>query len=99
MNKICNKNVYLNNTYGQTETAGCPLAGAAWLTPMKPGSCGINFLGAHMDIVDENGKSVPPMTVGNLIMRKPIPMLVRTLWKDHEGYLKIYFHRKFKQLN
>ncbi|MDY6821004.1 MAG: acetate--CoA ligase [Deferribacterota bacterium] len=89
--KICNKNVYLNNTYGQTETAGCPLAGAAWLTPMKPGSCGINFLGAHMDIVDENGKSVPPMTVGNLIMRKPIPMLVRTLWKDHEGYLKIYF--------
>ncbi|MGC8595656.1 MAG: acyl-CoA synthetase [Candidatus Kryptoniota bacterium] len=91
--KIGNKKVYLNNTYGQTETAGCPLAGAAWLTPMKPGSCGIQFLGAQMDIVDDNGNSLPPMTVGNLVMRRPIPMLVRTLWKDHEGYLKTYFSR------
>ena len=32
--------IYVNNTWGQTELAGCPLAGAAWLTPMKPGSCG-----------------------------------------------------------
>jgi acetyl-CoA synthetase len=91
--KIGKKQIYLNNTYGQTETAGCPLAGAAWLTPMKPGSCGIQFLGAQMDIVDDNGKSLPPMSVGNLIMRRPIPMLVRTLWKDHEGYLNTYFSR------
>ena len=28
--------ICVNNTWGQTELAGCPLAGAAWLTPMKP---------------------------------------------------------------
>ncbi len=38
--------IYVNNTWGQTELSGCPLAGAAWLTPMKPGSCGPAFLGA-----------------------------------------------------
>ncbi len=91
--KIGKGKIYLNNTYGQTETAGCPLAGAAWLTPMKAGSCGIQFLGAHLDIVDDLGNSVPPMVVGNLIFNKPIPMLIRDLWKDHERYLDTYFYK------
>src|SRR5699024_7435568 len=49
--KVC-----VNNTWGQTETAGTPLAGAAWLTPMKPGSAGCKFLGIDMGIVDDEGK-------------------------------------------
>lgn len=85
------KKIYVNNTWGQTETAGTPLAGAAWLTPMKPGSAGVEFLGAHMDVVDHEGKPVPPMTLGNLIIRKPFPMLCRTLWKEPERYYKAYF--------
>ncbi|MGV3488161.1 MAG: acetate--CoA ligase [Tuberibacillus sp.] len=84
--KIC-----VNNTWGQTETAGCPIAGAAWLTPMKPGSAGIQFLGAEVDVVDENGQSVPPNTLGNLVIRKPFPMLCRTLWKEPDRYLQAYF--------
>ncbi len=85
------KKVYINNTWGQTETAGSPIAGAAWLTPMKPGSSGTAFLGAVMDIVDEEGNPVEPGKLGNLVIRKPFPMLCRTLWKEPERYYGSYF--------
>lgn len=85
------KNICVNNTWGQTETAGCPIAGAAWLTPMKPGSAGIQFLGADVAVVDGEGNPVEPETLGNLIIRKPFPMLCRTLWKEPERYLSSYF--------
>jgi acetyl-CoA synthetase len=83
--------MYINNTWGQTETAGCPMAGAAWLTPMKPGSCGTQFLGASLDIVDNAGNPVPDNTPGNLILRQPIPMMFRTLWKEPERFIEEYF--------
>ncbi|UJL47696.1 acetate--CoA ligase [Virgibacillus sp. NKC19-16] len=85
------KNIYLNNTWGQTETAGAPIAGAAWLTPMKPGATGLSFLGATFDVVDSEGNSVEPGTLGNLIIKKPFPMLCRTLWKEPERYYGAYF--------
>lgn len=85
------KKVYINNTWGQTETAGSPIAGAAWLTPMKPGSAGTSFLGAVMDVVDEAGNPVKPGRLGNLVIRKPFPMLCRTLWKEPERYYASYF--------
>lgn len=85
------KKICVNNTWGQTETAGCPIAGAAWLTPMKPGSAGIQFLGADVAVVDGDGNPVEPETLGNLIIRKPFPMLCRTLWKEPERYLSSYF--------
>lgn len=85
------KKICVNNTWGQTETAGCPIAGAAWLTPMKPGSAGMQFLGAELAVVDEEGNPVKPGTLGNLIIRKPFPMLCRTLWKEPERYISSYF--------
>lgn len=85
------KKISVNNTWGQTETAGCPIAGAAWLTPMKPGSAGIQFLGADVAVVDEEGNPVQPGTLGNLIIRRPFPMLCRTLWKEPKRYLSSYF--------
>ncbi|PAV28218.1 acetyl-coenzyme A synthetase [Virgibacillus profundi] len=83
--------ICVNNTWGQTETAGTPLAGAAWLTPMKPGSAGVQFLGADMGIVDNEGNPVPKGTLGNLVIKKPFPMLCRTLWKEPERYYEKYF--------
>lgn len=85
------KKVYINNTWGQTETAGSPIAGAAWLTPMKPGAAGTAFLGAVLDVVDEEGNPVQPGRLGNLVIRKPFPMLCRTLWKEPERYYASYF--------
>lgn len=84
-------NIYVNNTWGQTETAGCPLANAAWLTPMKPGSAGVQFLGAKMDVVDDEGNSVEPNVLGNLIIREPFPMLSRTLWNEPQRFYDEYY--------
>jgi acetyl-CoA synthetase len=84
--KIC-----VNSTWGQTETAGCSIAGAAWLTPMKPGSAGMQFLAADIAVVDEEGNPVKTGTLGNLIIRKPFPMLCRTLWKEPERYISSCF--------
>jgi acetyl-CoA synthetase len=83
--------VCVNNTWGQTELAGCPLAGAAWLTPMKAGSCGSAFLGAVVDVVDDDGRAVPANVAGNLVIRRPFPMMLRTLWKEPERYVQEYF--------
>jgi len=85
------RRIYLNNTWGQTELAGCPLAGAAWLSPMKPGSCGSTFFGADLAVVDDAGQEVPDNVPGNLVIRRPFPMMLRTLWKEPERYLRSYF--------
>ena len=89
--KLGRSRIYVNNTWGQTELGGCPLAGAAWLTPMKPGSCGSAFLGADLDIVDDEGKPVGVNVAGNLVIRRPYPMMLRTLWKEPERYVQSYF--------
>jgi len=85
------RRIYLNNTWGQTELAGCPLAGAAWLSPMKPGSCGSTFFGADLAVVDDAGQEVPDNVPGNLVIRRPFPMMLRTLWNEPERYLRSYF--------
>ncbi len=83
--------IYVNNTWGQTELSGCPLAGAAWLTPMKPGSCGPAFLGADVDVVDDQGIPVGVNRTGNLVIRRPFPMMLRTLWREPERFVRSYF--------
>jgi acetyl-CoA synthetase len=89
--KLGRGRIYLNNTWGQTELAGCPLSGAAWLTPMKPGSCGPEFLGAELDIVDDEGRSVGVNVSGNLVIRQPFPMMLRGLWREPERHVRSYF--------
>jgi acetyl-CoA synthetase len=89
--KLGRSRIYLNNTWGQTELSGCPLAGAAWLTPMKPGSCGPQFLGAELDIVDDEGRPVGENVSGNLVIRQPFPMMLRGLWKEPERHVRSYF--------
>src|SRR5699024_6505459 len=44
-----------------------------------------------MAVVDDEGNKVPKGTLGNLIIRKPFPMLSRTLWREPERYIKQYF--------
>ena len=58
---------------------------------MKPGSCGAAFLGADLDIVDDEGRPVGPNTSGNLVIRRPFPMMLRTLWKEPERFVAEYF--------
>ncbi len=84
------------DTWWQTETGGhliSPLPGA---TPTKPGSATFGLPGIFADIVDETGKSVGKGKGGILVIRRPWPAMLRTIWGDHERYQKTYYPEDFK---
>jgi acetyl-CoA synthetase len=84
------------DTWWQTETGGhliSPLPGA---TPLKPGSCTLPLPGIIADIVDETGNPVERGKGGILVMRKPWPSLLRTIWGDPDRYRRTYFPDDFK---
>lgn len=81
----------INNTWGQTETGGTPLASLPGSVPMRPGSCGVPFFGHEMDVVDAKGQSVPAGTPGFLIIRNAFPSLARDVFGDRNRYLTSYF--------
>ena len=84
------------DTWWQTETGGhliSPLPGA---TPTKPGSATLPLPGIFADIVDETGKPVGRGKGGILVIKRPWPSMVRTIWGDPERYKKTYFPDDFK---
>jgi acetyl-CoA synthetase len=84
------------DTWWQTETGGhmiTPLPGA---TPTKPGSATLGLPGIFADIVDETGQSVGKGKGGILVIRRPWPSMLRTIWGDPERYKKTYWPDDFK---
>ncbi len=84
------------DTWWQTETGGhmiTPLPGA---TPLKPGSCTLPLPGIFVDIVDETGRSVGRGKGGILVVKRPWPAMIRTIWGDPERYVKSYFPEEFQ---
>ena len=84
------------DTWWQTETGGhmiTPLPGA---TPLKPGSCTLPLPGIIVDIVDETGHSVGRGKGGILVIKRPWPAMIRTIWGDPERYRKSYFPEDFQ---
>jgi acetyl-CoA synthetase len=84
------------DTFWQTETGGhmiTPLPGA---TPLVPGSCTLPFPGIQAAIVDEAGHDVPNGTAGILVVKKPWPSMIRTIWGDPERFKKSYYPDDFK---
>jgi acetyl-CoA synthetase len=83
------------DTWWQTETGGhmiTPLPGA---TPTKPGSATLPLPGISADIVDETGQSVGKGKGGILVIKKPWPSMLRTIWGDPERFKKTYFPEDF----
>ncbi len=79
------------DTWWQTETGGhmiTPLPGA---TPMVPGSCTLPLPGIAAEVVDETGHDVPWGTGGILVIKKPWPAMIRTIWGDPERFKKSYY--------
>ncbi len=79
------------DTWWQTETGShilTPLPGA---TPLKPGSCTLPLPGIEIGIIDESGEEVPPGKGGFLVIKKPWPSMIRTIWGDPERFKKSYF--------
>jgi len=84
------------DTWWQTETGGhliTPLPGA---TPTKPGSATLPLPGIFADIVDETGHSVGRGKGGILVITRPWPSMLRTIWGDPERYKKTYWPDEFK---
>src|SRR5687767_12467590 len=84
------------DTWWQTETGGhmiSPLPGAI---PTKPGSATLPLPGVFADIVDETGQSVGRGKGGILVIKRPWPSMIRTIWGDPERYRKSYYPEDFK---
>ncbi|TWG85438.1 acetyl-coenzyme A synthetase [Cupriavidus gilardii J11] len=79
------------DTFWQTETGGhmiTPLPGA---TPLVPGSCTLPLPGIMAAVVDETGQEVPNGNGGILVVKRPWPAMIRTIWGDPERFKKSYF--------
>jgi acetyl-CoA synthetase len=79
------------DTWWQTETGGIMITPLPGATPTKPGSATLPFFGVDAAVVDEAGKEVPPNVGGKLIIRKPWPSMLRTIWGDKARYEKQYW--------
>jgi acetyl-CoA synthetase len=80
------------DTWWQTETGSILLTTLPGAAAAKPGSTGLPFFGVVPDIVDKNGKSVGPTEGGGfLVMKRPWPSMLRTVWGDDERYRKQYW--------
>ena len=84
------------DTFWQTETGGhviTPLPGA---TPLVPGSCTLPLPGITTAIVDEAGQDMPNGAGGILVIKRPWPSMIRTIWNDPERFKKSYFPEELK---
>ncbi len=78
---------YVVDNWWQTE-----LGGPRWVLPstmpMRPGKAGLALPGCEADVVDINGKPVPPGVSGRLILKRPFPHFMRTIWNNPARFEK-----------
>ncbi|MFZ5483307.1 MAG: acetate--CoA ligase [Pseudomonadota bacterium] len=79
------------DTWWQTETGGHMITPLPGVTPTVPGSCTLPLPGIMAAIVDETGHDVEWGKGGLLVIKKPWPSMIRTIWGDPERYKKSYF--------
>ena len=81
------------DTWWQTETGSMMIAPMPGAVPLKPGSGTLPMPGVIAEVVDLSGKQVAPNAEGFLIIRKPWPSMVRTLWGDPQRFIEQYWSR------
>lgn len=83
------------DTWWQTETGGIMLSICTGIEtiPMKPGSATFPVPGVDAAVVDEAGRPVPPETKGYIVVRRPWPGMLLTLWGDDEKYRQVYWSK------
>jgi acetyl-CoA synthetase len=84
------------DTWWQTETGGHMITPLPGVTPLVPGSCTLPFPGIIAAIVDETGGDVPNGQGGILVIKKPWPSMIRTIWGDPERFKKSYYPPELK---
>jgi acetyl-CoA synthetase len=81
------------DTWWQTETGGIMITPLPGITPTKPGSATWPFPGIFVDIYDEEDNPIEGPGKGNLVVTRPWPGMLRTIYKDPERYRKTYWER------
>jgi len=82
------------DTWWQTETGGILIAPLPGAVAQKPGSATLPLPGVEPALVDDNGKVLEGNAVsGNLVIRRPWPGMMRSVWGDHERFKSTYFAR------
>jgi acetyl-CoA synthetase len=79
------------DTFWQTETGGHMMAPMPGATPLVPGSCTLPLPGIMAGIVDEVGNDIPNGTGGILVVKRPWPSMIRTIWNDPARFKSSYF--------
>ncbi|MGH9075038.1 MAG: acetate--CoA ligase, partial [Acidimicrobiales bacterium] len=81
------------DTWWQTETGSILITPLPGVTTLKPGSATFPFPGVGADVVDEAGNSVPLGGGGYLVLTRPWPAMLRTLYKDPDRFRETYWSR------
>jgi len=81
------------DTWWQTETGSILITPLPGVTATKPGSAMRSFPGIEADVVDDDGQSVAPGQGGYLVIRRPWPSMLRTIYGDPERYQEVYWSR------
>ena len=79
------------DTWWQTETGSNMIAPLPGAVAIKPGSCTLPLPGIMVDVVDESGAAVDKSNGGFLVISRPFPSLLRTIWNDDERFKSTYF--------
>jgi acetyl-CoA synthetase len=81
------------DTWWQTETGSILITPLPGVTPTKPGSATFPFFGVDAAVVNEKGEELPNGQGGFLVIRKPWPSMLRTLWGDDNRFREVYWSR------
>ena len=79
------------DTFWQTETGGHMITPLPGVTHLVPGSCTLPLPGIMAAIVDETGHDLPNGQGGILVVKRPWPAMIRTIWGDPERFKKSYY--------
>jgi acetyl-CoA synthetase len=79
------------DTWWQTETGAIMMTTLPGAVYSKPGSTGLPFFGVEPQVVTKDGKKVEPGAGGMLVVKRPWPSMLRTVWGDDERFNKTYF--------
>jgi len=81
------------DTWWQTETGHPLITPLPGVTTLKPASATKPFPGIEADVVDEQGRSVPLGGGGYLVLKRPWPAMLRTVFNDPDRYVETYWSR------
>ena len=89
--KIGNEKCPIVDTWWQTETGAIMITPLPGAVPTTPGTATLPFFGIDAAIVDEMGVETGPNEGGKLVVRKPWPSMLRTIWNDDDRFVETYW--------